>query len=567
MARKLPGLLTTRHPNYLLDSNEWLFWRDTFEGGENYRNRHLVQFSKRETPEEFQLRKAMTPIPTFAKSAVLDLRNSIYQRLADVTRIGGSKAYQECVLGLNGGVDGDGTTMTAFMGKDVLTELLIMGKCGIYVDGPKVNDGLVDVLAAKPGPPRVLYYPIEDILSFNRTFQGDEGQFTAVLLREYVHSYNTVVPGIELPDGPASTRYRLVWKDESNNVWVKLYNHKGEEGETILTGLTEIPFVIADIGDSLLKDTASYQKALLNLVSSDVDYAIRSNTTFLTVQEDLHVAGGHLKQQGTAAGGSAPSTGKEETLGSGKGRYYGKDMDRPDFISPSTDPLLASMKLQERLEDNIRSLINLAVSNKQGTRTESAEAKKLSSEGLDAGLSFIGMILQQAEQRVARFWGMTENTAKPNVATVGYPKRYILKTDEERAALAESLLDLAKKVPGKSMKREISKMIVISLLSGKEPKETIDRILSEIDTSDFTTSDPETIFESHKLGLVDDKTASEALGFNENLVEQARKDREARAVAILRAQTSQREGRGVPELEANPNADREEQERGREEQE
>jgi len=562
--RRLNGLLTTRHSNYLIDSSEWLFWRDTFEGGENYRNRHLVQFSRRETPEDFALRKSLTPIPTFAKAAVLDLRNSIYQRLADVTRQGGSPSYNECTVGWNGGVDGEGTTMTAFMGKNVLTELLVMGKCGIYVDGPKLPDPYeLSLLNAAYSPPRVLFYPVEDILSFNKTFQGEEGQYSAVLLREFVHNYSSPVPGIDLPDGPATTRYRLIWKDESGNVWVKLYNDKGDDSEAILTGMSEVPFTIADIGDSLLKDTASYQKALLNLVSSDVDYAIRSNTTFLTVQEDLHTAGSHLRQQGTAVGNTSPSTSKEEQLGAGKGRYYGKEMDRPDFISPSTDPLLASMQLQDRFEDNIRSLINLAVSNKQGSRTESAEAKKLSSEGLDAGLSFIGLVLQQAEQKIARFWGMTENVILPQIATVSYPKRYILKTDEDRAALAESLLELAKKVPGKRLKQEVSKMIVNSLLGGKEPKATLEAIISEIMGSDFTSSDPATIFEAHRLGLVDDTTASVALGFKASLVDQARKDREARAVAILKAQTSL--GRGVPELETDPNAAKEEQRKGREE--
>lgn len=35
--------------------------------------------------------------------------------------------------------------------------------------------------------------------------------------------------------------------------------------------------------------------------------------------------------------------------------------DRPGFIHPSSEPLLASMKLQEKLEQDIRKLINLAV--------------------------------------------------------------------------------------------------------------------------------------------------------------------------------------------------------------
>lgn len=553
-------IINTRHPDYLTQSADWQFWRDTFNGGSDYRTRYLKHFPKRETREDFILRTELTPIPTFAKAAILDLRNSIYQRLVDVTRSGGSNAYQSAVLGNKGGVDGNGTSMNAFMGKDVLTELLIMGKCGVYVDG---NPDSPLTLAVSPKPPKVLYYPIEDVLSYTIDPSGDQGRFKAVLLREYYHHYTQALPGIELPDGVAVMRYRLSWKDDAGRVWVKLMDADGVDiGDPILTGLPEVPFVLADIGDSLLKDVASYQQALLNLVSNDVDYALRSNSPFLTVQEDTNAAGAHLKQQAS----SHKSTDKEESLGSGKGRYYGKDLERPDFISPPTDPLLASMKLQERLEDGIRSLINLAVTNKQGSRTESAEAKKLSSEGLDAGLSFIGLVLQQTEQLVAYYWALTENTKKPNIPVVGYPKRYVLKTDSERVEEADKLIELSKKVPGKSLKRQVAKMIVSSLLGGRESKDTIDAAIREIETADYTSSDPEVVFEAHRLGLVDDKTASVSLGYDEKLIEQAKKDRTERAVAILQAQTApgQRADRGVPELSTDPTADEEEQRRGRE---
>ena len=37
----------------------------------------------------------MTPIPTYARVAINDVRNAIFQRLKDTTRRGGSLAYQQ----------------------------------------------------------------------------------------------------------------------------------------------------------------------------------------------------------------------------------------------------------------------------------------------------------------------------------------------------------------------------------------------------------------------------------------------------------------------------------------
>jgi hypothetical protein len=61
---------------------------------------------------------------------------AIFQRMRDITRRGGSQAYQRAVNGLNLGVDLRGNTMNGFLGIKVLTELLIMGRVGVYVDSP-----------------------------------------------------------------------------------------------------------------------------------------------------------------------------------------------------------------------------------------------------------------------------------------------------------------------------------------------------------------------------------------------------------------------------------------------
>lgn len=559
------NIANLRHPHYLRDSLDWEIWRDTFEGGTDYRDRYLLKFSERETDAEFRNRKLITPIPTFAKSALLDVRNSIYQRLVGVMRTGGSQQYQDAIVGKRGGVDGEGSTMDAFMGKDVLTELLVMGRVGVYVDAaPPVGDTLADIIY----PPYLSYYRVEDILSYRYAPRGKGGEFEAVLLRDWNMEVNQHIGGVELP-GEAETRLRLVWKDEFGDVWYRLYDTDGkvivrdpeaDSSGAVLTGLTRVPFVMLDIGESLMKDVASYQQSLLNLSSNDVYYAVKSNSPFLTIQTDAYASGNHLKRPETADGGK----GHSETLGAGKGRYYGINEERPQFIAPPTDPLEASMKLQERLEQSIRNLINLAVQNKAGSRTESAESKKIGQGGLEAGLSFIGLEMETAEKKIAQIWAEYENTRNPNPAVVKYPDRYTLKSDSERIEEAQETVKLVEKLPGQELKRVVSKHIARTLLDGKVPTEELESVLREIERGKYLIADPQVTLQAHKSGLVDDVTASEALGYDaDSVVEQAKKDRVERAVAVLAAQTNPVDNpaaRGVPELDANPNSGADERE-------
>jgi len=580
VAQKSFTLSEIRHPDLLYDSTQWTFWRDTFEGGWLYLQRYLVQFEG-ETDGDFARRKQLTPIPTFAKAAILDIRNSIFQRLGDVTRIGGTTPFQKAASGELFGVDRKGTSMNSFMGINTLTEMLIMGKVGVYLDAP---DKLPNTLAEGQATPYLYCYRIEDILSFKEEAAEEPGQFRSVLLRDQVVEVDRSFANVELPTGGITRRRRLVWKDVDNIVKCKMWDE--DTGDIIFMptsdaegvvelGVPFVPFILVSIGDSLLKDAASYQRALLNMASGDVDYALRSNRPFLTIQQELRTAGAHLKKSGLGAEpGQQPGQDQVESIGASTGRYYDRDLDRPGFIAPPTDTLETSMKLQEKLEDDIRKLINLAVANKIGSRTESAEAKKISAQGLEAGLSFIGEVLNDAEQRIAHMWALYESRTNAQIAKIGYPTRYILKEDGERIEEANQLVKLMDKIPSREGKKTTARQIVIILFGGRESAEKIDQILKEIDEAGYTTSDVQSVLQDHKAGLVSDETASEARGYDgEKEVEQARKDRVVKATAILAAQTTPGEpggvqnaaSRGVPELETGKQSASEEQEEGQDE--
>lgn len=556
-----------RHPSYLYEQTEWEVWRDVYEGGIYFRERYMQKLSSDESDTQFNRRVQMSPIPAFAKTAVNEIRNSIFQRLVDVQRLGGSPMYQ---YAMKNDVDRQGSSMQKFFGVDVLTELLVIGRCGVYVDAPsEAPETLGDPI---PGSPYLYKYKAEDILSWTLEDRDQLGQFKAILLRDCQMDYSTHLSGIELPVGE-KTRYRLVYRDEDGTIRVKMYDEAenvimmpfSEEDGSVILNLDQIPFVMLDIGDSLLKDAASYQIALLNAMSGALNFDLASNVPFLTVQKDLRTSGSHLKKpQGVEGHDTAKST--SERVGSRTGLYYDKDMERPDFIAPPSENLMASLALQDKFRDDIRRLIHLSVEGKSGSRTESGEAKRISAQSLEAGLSFIGTVLENGERQIADIWAQYEGT---DMAQVAYPETYSLKTDEDKLTLAEKKAEVISKIPSNKAKRAISKQVISLLLEDESSVEQLQAMMNEVDTAKVVISDAEFIRESREAGLVSDKTASEALGFAPGEVEKAAEDHAERLERILRSQSSFQgstqnpASRGVPDLDPDTGSARREQALGR----
>lgn len=571
-------LIDSRHPNVLFGMNDWTLWRATYRGGEEYRDAYLECFTSREDRTEFNSRKAMTPIPNFAKAALHDVRNSIFQRMRDIVRRGGSDAYRRAAAGLDLGVDRRGSTMNAFFGVKLLTELLVMGRVGIYVDAPVTPDvpTLVDVYGTRP---YIYSYATEDILNWSCSKPDAPSEFQSVMLRDTVMQFDreTMLPTL------TTQRYRLLWiNQDTGRVNLQFYNLQGEligpddlPGGPVELQLTRIPFVMLDIGDSLLKDVCYHQIALLNLVSSDVNYALKANFPFYVEQRDLRAHGSHLKvaatADGTASSGGQGGADTDVKVGVTHGRAYDKGMQEPAFINPSSEPLQASLALQDKLEADIRKLINLAITGL--SVRASAESKAMDNQGLEAGLSYIGLVLESGERQVAEHWAAYENrdARKREIPTIKYPDRYSLKTDADRIGEAEKLSDLMYAVPGRTVKRELGKMIVGALLAGKVDVETIERIEKEIDEAPYTTSDPKIITDAKNSGLVGEKVASIALGFEDDEYLQAREDHLSRILRIAEAQSSVNDkagdnpgARGVDDLDDDPAAaGREEKEASR----
>jgi len=570
----MDSITNFRLPSYYTNSTSWTKFRLTYAGGEAFREQYLMKYTSREDNAEFALRKSITPSPAFAKSTLCDIRNSLFQPMSDVVRHGGSDAYHKAVAGRNMGVDMRGSSMSGFMGQQVLEEMLIMGRCGIFVDAPTTSN---DATLAQAGNfrPYLYSYKIEDILSYSCTDPEHPAEFTALLLRDRVVKYDNATG---LPKEEVS-RYRHLWK-EGGKVMIQFYNYEdelvdrnGNASGPIQLDLERIPFVLLDIGQSLLVDVCEYQIALLNLTSSDVGYALSSNFPFYTEQSDIRAVGGHLKMaanpDGTATAGGQSAHDNEVKVGTTQGRRYNLNTDRPGFIHPSSEPLMASMALQEKMKADIKNLVNLAVQTLAGRA--SAESKGMDNRGLEAGLSYIGMKLEAAERQIVEFWAAYEQTIpqKRQIATVKYPNRYSLKSDLDRVTEATKLSEIITNTPSKVAQKELWKTVVSTLLGGKVSPDILKKISTEVDAAKFTTANPEIIIAAKEAGLVGEQLASIALGFPDNEYLQARKDHIARLMAIAEHQgvldsaPPTPGSRGIVDLDDNTNSGTEEKELSR----
>ncbi len=558
------------HPSFRIDLSRWFEYRLTFEGGDDYVDEYLIQQSD-ESNAEFRERKKFTPIPAVAKEAIQDLQRAITQRLDDVTRVGGTPQYQAAVTGEGGGIDRDGQSMNIFIGHDVLIELLVMGRVGIYVDnfsdpGATMADG--------GSAPYAYVYRVEDILNWDTMRPEKDGRFKMVLLRDHEVFHNQAF-GVSFPN-KITERLRLVWIGDDgfvryrfmdNNLKILALDRISEQfaiedDGTVLTPLREIPFIMPELsGGSLLRDVASYQRALLNVASNEAMMAMNVNSHFLSIQTDVRTDNLHWKKPGgdNAEPGSQRGRLAQEKFGARvnwvRARYRDTESSAPEWVSPPVEGLKASHDYRARMADEVRRMINVAVQNQTGVRSESREQRELSAEGLEAGLHFIAMKLQHADQQVAKYYSMYQRTE--NVAVVTYPKRFRLKKQQERIKDAQELKKLIDGIPGQINKKEGYKRIVAELFTGSVDSVTMTRMLRAIDQHEYI-GDPERILELIENAIITRARAAQAFDLPEEEIEEAMKEKIEMAREIMKAQTPPEQqmerpaARGVPEADANP---------------
>jgi len=541
--RQIKAALDQRHPSY--DQDELTLYRLTYEGGSPFIKKYLKKHFE-ENAAGWSDRSSITYNPEFASEAVDEYVRAIAQRAVDINRVGGNKKYHALTRGELGGIDRNKSSLDALFGKYVIPELLAMGRVGVYIDNDITPPNVVTLADAPDTYPYIYTYRAEDILNWH---YNSSKQLDNVLLRVYSDKLNA----FGLP-GEITTQYRHIYQYNKDQVVIDTYSDTGVLMSTIVQ-TSAFPFVLLTIPKSLLKKTARHQIALLNLASSDLYYAWAANFPIYTEQhspmdfarfqeqrtldDDLPPTKDDPTTQPSTTrktGPGANSRANTIRVGTMSGRSYPQNSERPGFIHPSSEPLTGSMAKEDQIKQEIRQLTALAVTSLSPTSNVSAEAKSMDNLGLEAGMTYIGKILEAAENQISAIWHSyirSESGKTPTIAT--YPHKYSLKSDAERQAEATSYKDLLQAVPSVTYQKTIAKKIVRVLLSAEVTQSTLDTISKEIDSSPVPTSDPDTLRSDHEAGLVSTKTASVGRGYAPDEAAKAAEDHAARLLRVAEA--------------------------------
>jgi hypothetical protein len=556
-------IIDVAHPEHLAQSLNWQMYRLTYEAGDAFIYNYLVKYSARESNEDFFTRRRITYVPAFAKTAVDEVKNSIYQRTVDVTREGGPRSYQDAIRGDDGGVDLNGSTMNSFIGIEVLPELLTMRKVGIYVDMPALDPG-ISIAEKGDKRPYVYIYKAEDIKSWVPDDDYNKNGYKALLLKEnnWGHDEETGLP-TDLVE-----RYRYLVVKETpvgRRVFVTYYNNVGDQIiEQTMLQIDKIPFHVLEITDSLLSNAARYQIALMNLASSDMGFCLLANFPFYVEQFDAAAEQIFNKQPDERPFEETQQfnfrinteTQREIRVGATTGRRYPKNLEQPAFINPSSEPTQLSMEKQKQIKEEIRELVGLSLSNVR-PKMASAESKGYDQQGLEAGLSYIGLVLQYGEAKVAEYWAMYEGSSTP--ARIQYPESYSLESSAERLQRIENLtkqLDIATSL---TLRRRIAKQLAYLTVGCYVRHEEMQKIYREIDAAEVILPGMDSIIAAITAGFVSLEAAARAYGIPIEIVTQAADEHAARLDRIAKAQTPpDGQARGVRDLGSDPNAGKDE---------
>lgn len=526
------------HPLYDEHISDWNKYRLTYEGGQPFIKKYTKRFTKQETMDEYNARVASTYCPAHAKVAVNEIKDAISERLVDVERLGGPDAYKKAINGQLGGVDKGKATMNGFITNEVLPELLSMGKVGVYVDRPQIPEkaSKADV---KNILPYLYTYTAENILNWQ---ENENKKLIKLVLKDCV--YTTDKRG--LPNG-TENRYRYLEVNDKG-VMITIYDKNNKEIEKHQLKIKEIPFALFQIKQSLMTDIANYQIALLNLGSSDLSYAIRSNFPFYVEQFDPRDLATELLKastddtKGTEKDANI-SRNENIRLGVSQGRRYAKGLDAPSYINPSSEPLSISMEKQEKLQKEIRQLVRLNVTSLTITDEN---------RSVESGMSCIGLELEKGERLIGELWSTYLDEEAP---LIKYPRNYTLKTEEERRKEASEIQEQVAKTPSITLQKILTKQVANILADHRISKEDMQKIEEEIDNAEVIITDPEVIRADLESGLVGTELASTLRGYPEGEVEKAKTDHIERLARIATAQSNasleNAQARGVPDLSAN----------------
>jgi hypothetical protein len=449
--------ITSTHPDYLANQNNWEFFLRSYLGGDDYRGGNYLVRYLNESNEDYSRRLDLTPVDNHCANVVHIYSSFLWKN--PPTRYLNSLEGDQAVEHMMRDVDLDGQSLDTFM-KEAQIWSSVYGHCWIIVDKPKSNAGTrAEELMQDIRPYFNLYTP-ENVFDWKweRTPSG-RMKLTYLKIREDVTRINEV-------DSIAHFR---VWTEDT----VKLYETHNETEKLVeemdnpigvipAVYLPAARTVTRGIGKSDIADISLVQKAIYNELS-EIEQLIRiSNHPTLVKTYDTDASAG--------AGGVVNMP---------------DEMDaslKPYMMQPSGANLQAVMESIDKKTQSINRMAHLGAV--RGTEAVKASGIALQTEFqmLNAKLSEKADLLENCEEQLWRFVAIWQNKM-PDVE-VSYPDSFDVRDYPSELAFLQSAR--ASGVQSPTFSRGVDKMIVDLILDDEDLHKAHEEIDAARQLGDFT---------------------------------------------------------------------------------
>ena len=449
--------ITSTHPDYLANENNWEFYLRSYLGGDDYRGGNYLVRYLNESKEDYSRRIDLTPIDNHCSNVVHIYSSFLWKNppVRNYNSLDGDPILDAMMRD----TDLDGQSLDTFM-KEAQIWSSVYGHCWIMVDKPKSNAGTrAEELEQAIRPYFNLYTP-ENVFDWkwDRTPSG-RMKLVYLKLRESVVRINE----------SDSKSYFREWTEESVKVW-EVHNENERVIEEMDNPLGVIPAVYLPaartvtrgIGKSDIADISLVQKAIYNELS-EIEQLIRiSNHPTLVKTFDT-----------------------DATAGAGGVVHMPDELDgnlKPYMLQPSGANLQGVMESIQKKTESINRMAHLGAV--RGTDAVKASGIALQTEFqlLNAKLAEKADLLENAEEQLWRFVSLWQDKM-PDVE-VYYSDSFDIRDYANELMFLQQAR--ASGVQSPTFARGVDKMIVDLILDDEELQQAYDEIDSARQLGDFT---------------------------------------------------------------------------------
>ena len=377
--------------------SRWLYYSDSYHGGNEYRRgRYLTKYYN-ESGEEYENRIKQTPLDNHCKS-VIETYNSFLFRNPP-RRTYGSIENDPALDAFFSDADLDGRSFDSFM-RDVATQASIYGNVWVMVDKPNTQVATRAEELEQEIRPYMLMFTPENVIDWAYT-RRPSGVYELTMIRLWEGSDDEYGYYRELTPETITT-YR---KKQGS-----LDKDAPEIIDQVINTLNRVPCVpvyaqrskTKGIGISDISDISDMQTAITNELS-ELEQIIRiSNHPSLVKTSDTQAA-----------------------AGAGAIIDLPNDLDanlKPYLLEPSGSGITNILESLGAKADSINRMANLGGTRATASRTMSGVALETEFQILNARLSEKADLLELAEEQIWRLWARWQNQVWDGV--VDYPDSF-----------------------------------------------------------------------------------------------------------------------------------------------